>query len=38
MRYELLLKRRNHLSSLLVCQKGLDILQYEYFKTVLAEF
>jgi len=22
----------------LVCQKGLEILQHEYFKTVLAEF
>jgi len=24
--------------SLLVCQKGLEILQHQYFKTVLAEF
>jgi len=26
------------LPSLLVCQKGLEILQHEYFKTKLAEF
>jgi len=26
------------LSSLLVCQKGLEILQNEYFKTEFAEF
>jgi len=26
------------LSNLLVCQKGLEILKHENFKTVLAEF